>query len=224
MHKTAIATYAQLSDRQPAHALVGTVDLVVVRFDDAVSVLYGRCLHRGALMADGHVEGDNLICGVHRWDYRLDSGVSAYNHAEALQKFSHWVENGQVWVDADEIAAWGRAHPQPFDRSAYLGAYADTGHGTAEEPHNALIQLYARDGLSKTGHHGAVEAMGVPRDHLPTWDDIQILPAQLHRAPLLDEHPVGTDVLIGPNAKRPLRLAIPLIVSDMSFGSLSASA
>ena len=224
MRKTPIAHFEQLADRQPAHALVGTVDLVVVRFDHTVSVLYGRCLHRGALMADGHVEGDNLICGLHHWDYRLDSGVSAYNHAEALQKFSHWVEDGQVWVDADEIAAWGKSHPQPFDRQAYLGTYADTGHGTAEEPHNALIQRYAREGLSKTGHHGAVEAMGVPRDHLPSWDDIQILPAQLHRPPLLDDHPVGTDVLIGPKAQRPLRLAIPLIVSDMSFGSLSASA
>ena len=66
--------------------------------------------------------------------------------------------------------------------------------------------------------------MGVPRTDLPTWDDIQILPAQLHRMPLLDEHPVGTDVVVGPRARRPLRLAIPLLVSDMSFGALSASA
>jgi glutamate synthase domain-containing protein 2/nitrite reductase/ring-hydroxylating ferredoxin subunit len=224
MNKISVAKLAALGDRQPAHALVGEVDLVIVRFDDAVSVLYGRCLHRGALMADGHVEGDNLICGVHDWDYRLDSGVSAYSNAEALQKFGSWVEEGQVWVDGDEIAAWGMAHPQPFHRTIYLGQYADTGHGTAEEPHNGLIQRYAREGLAKTGHHGAVEAMGVPRDNLPTWDDIQILPAQLHRPPLLDEDAVGTDVVIGPKAKKPLRLAIPLFVSDMSFGALSASA
>ena len=40
------------------------MDLVVIRFDDRVSVLYGRCLHRGALMADGEVSGPNLICGL----------------------------------------------------------------------------------------------------------------------------------------------------------------
>jgi glutamate synthase domain-containing protein 2/nitrite reductase/ring-hydroxylating ferredoxin subunit len=222
--KTAVAQMETLADRQPAHALVAGVDLVVVRLDDAVSVLYGRCLHRGALMADGRVEGDNLVCGLHDWDYRIDSGVSAYSHSEALQKFSAWVEAGQVWVDEDEIAAWARVHPQPFDRSVYLGQYADTGHGTVEEPHTAIIQRYAREGLSKTGHHGVVEAMGVPRDQLPSWDDLQILPAQLHRAPLLDEHAVGTDVVVGARAQRPLRLAIPLLVSDMSFGALSASA
>ncbi len=224
MQKIEIAKFDDLQDRQPAHALVGEVDLVIIRFDSAVSVLYGRCMHRGALMADGHVEGNNLICGVHKWDYRLDTGVSEYNNNEALAKFACWIEDGKVLVDADEIGAWAKVHPQPYDRSIYLGAYADTSHGTPEEPHNALIQLYAREGLSKTGHHGAVEAMGVPRDQLPTWDDIQILPAQLHRAPLLDDHVVGTDVIIGPGSKRPLTLAIPLLVSDMSFGALSAPA
>ena len=31
--------------------------------------------HRGALLADGYVDGRNLICGVHGWDYRYDTGV-----------------------------------------------------------------------------------------------------------------------------------------------------
>ncbi|MEM8588112.1 MAG: glutamate synthase-related protein [Pseudomonadota bacterium] len=224
MKKVQIAAFDELADRQPAYALVGEVDLVVVRYDDEISVFYGRCLHRGALMADGHVRGDNLICGVHNWDYRLDTGVSEYANEEALQKFTSWVEDAAVLVDEDEISAWAVTHPQPFDRSAYLGLYADTSHGTEEEPHNGLIQQYARDGLSKTGHHGAVDAMGVPRSDLPTWDDIQILTAQLHRVPLLDEDPVGTEVVIGPNAQKPLTLDIPLMVSDMSFGALSEPA
>src|SRR5690349_21575654 len=49
-----VAKWSALEDRKPAHALVEDVDLVVVRYDDEVSVLYGRCLHRGALMADGY--------------------------------------------------------------------------------------------------------------------------------------------------------------------------
>ncbi|MFY0610346.1 MAG: Rieske 2Fe-2S domain-containing protein [Hyphomicrobiaceae bacterium] len=224
MKPIAVAKFDDLKDRQPAYALVSDVDLVVVRFDDEVSVLYGRCMHRGALMSDGHVEGNNLICGVHDWDYRLDTGVSEYNNAEALNKFTSWIEGDQVVVDADEISEWAEAHPQPFNRDGYLGLFADTSHGTVEEPYNALIQLYARDGLSKTGHHGAVEAMGVPRDALPSWDDIQILTAQLHKPPMLDDDAIGTEVVIGPNAQKPLSLKIPLFVSDMSFGALSEPA
>lgn len=223
MKKIAVKSWNELSDREPAYALVADVDLVVVRRDNDVSVLYGRCLHRGALLADGFVRGDDLICGVHDWDYRLDSGVSAYSNEEALQKFSAWIEDGKVMVDEDEIAAWAVEHPQPYDREAYLGLYTDV-HGAPEEPHVGLIQGYAKDGLSKTGHHGVVAAMGVARQELPSWDDIQVLTAQLYKAPLLDDEPVGTDVVIGPNAQKPLRLDIPLFVSDMSFGALSESA
>lgn len=224
MKKRVIAKFSDVPDRKPQYALVAEVDLVLVRFDDEVFVYYGRCLHRGALMSDGYVRGRDLICGLHNWDYRIDTGVSAYANEEKLPKFTSWVEEDQVIVDEDEIAAWAQDNPQPFNRKAYLGLYADTSHGTAEEPHNALIRQYARDGLSKTGHHGQVESMGVPRDQLPSWDDLQILTAQLHKPPLLDDDPVGTDVVIGPNAKKPLHLKIPLFVSDMSFGALSETA
>ena len=48
----------KLKDRTPTHAIVENTDLVIVKFDDKISVLYGRCLHRGALMSDGHVDGN----------------------------------------------------------------------------------------------------------------------------------------------------------------------
>ncbi|MEO0401517.1 MAG: glutamate synthase-related protein [Pseudomonadota bacterium] len=224
MTKEIVAQLSTLADRTPTYAIVGEVDLVVVRFDEDISVFYGRCLHRGALMSDGFVRGDNLICGLHDWDYRLDSGVSEYANDEALPKFKSWVDGDDICVDADEINAWSLANPQPFNRDSYLGLYADTSHGTAEEPNAGLIQQYARDGLSKTGHHGVVDAMGVPRDQLPLWDDIQLLTAQLHKPPLLDDDAVGTEVIIGPNAQKPLKLDIPLFVSDMSYGALSEPA
>jgi glutamate synthase domain-containing protein 2 len=88
----------------------------------------------------------------------------------------------------------------------------------------ARIHEVARDGLSKLGHHGEMGAMGVPRKDLPHWDDIQILPAQMARKPLLDDQSVATGVVIGPRAAKPLHLDIPVFVSDMSFGALSEEA
>jgi len=223
MKKTAVADWNTLKDKKPAYALVSNVDLVVVRFDDEVSVFYGRCAHRGALMCDGHVSGHNLICGVHNWDYRLDTGISEYNNSESLHKFTSWVEDGQVWVDADGISVWEQANPQPYNRSAYQGLYADI-HGAPEEPYTAYIHELAAHGLERVGHHGKMAAMGVPRQELPMWEDIQFVTAQLHRLPQLDDVPVGHDLVIGPGAKKPLKLDIPLFVSDMSFGALSEEA
>ena len=223
MKKVAVTKWDDLDDRSPAYALVADVDLVIARYDDEVSVLYGRCAHRGALMVDGHIEGDNIICGVHGWDYRYDTGISEYNNSETLPKFNAWVEDGRVFVDEDEISAWADEHPQPFTRDSYQGLYQDP-TGTVDEPQVKFIRQLANDGLSKLGHHGPSAAMGVPRDKLPKWDDLQFVVAQLHKVPLLDEEPVGTDLVIGARAAKPLHLDIPLFVTDMSFGALSEEA
>ncbi len=225
MTPVSVARWSELSDRTPTGAIVANVDLVIVRFGDEHSVLYGRCLHRGALMADGTVRGDDLVCGLHGWDYSLRTGISAYDNDQQLHLFTSWVDevSDQLMVDADEIAAWEREHPQPYDRDAYQGAFQDP-HGAPEEPFVGQIRQLSIDGLSKVGHHGPVAAMGVPRDRLPLWDSIQIVTAQLAKRPLLDDETVATDITIGGTAAKPLHLKIPLFVSDMSFGSLSLEA
>ena len=95
---------------------------------------------------------------------------------------------------------------------------------TEEEPTVAFIHQLAREGLSTMGHHGPMTAMGVPRHTLPHWDDLQIMTAQMATQPLLEDHAVETGLIIGPEAKKPLLLNIPLFVSDMSFGALSEEA
>ena len=95
---------------------------------------------------------------------------------------------------------------------------------TEEEPTVELIHQLAREGLAGVGKQGPVSAMGVPRNQLPSWDDFQIMVAQLNRKPLMEDVPVATELVIGPTAKKPLVLKIPLLVSDMSYGALSEEA
>ncbi|HUF03338.1 MAG TPA: glutamate synthase-related protein [Aridibacter sp.] len=218
-----IAEFDGLEDRKPAGALVENVDLVIVRYDDQVSVLYGRCHHRGALLSDGFIDGRNLICGVHFWDYRYDTGVSEYNNEEVLHRFSAAVHEGSLYVDASQVREFHNENPQPFNRDEYLGQYADT-HPEDTEPYTNYIRDLSKNGLKKHGLHGPSEAMGVDRGTLPKWEKIQFLPAQIARRPLLDEEDVETRTVIGPNADKPLELSMPLFVSDMSFGALSREA
>ena len=215
--------FNDIPDRKPTYYDINGLDLVMIRYDENVSVLYGRCLHRGALMSDGHIEGQNLICGVHGWDYRYDTGVSEYNNNEALHKFKSEIKDGYVWIDEEEINAFLIKNPQPFNRDEYLGQYADT-HPEPTEPYTGYIKELAQNGLKNYGHHGPSASMGVDRNTLPKWEDIQFLPAQLASRPLMDEEAVNTSIIIGPRAKKPLQLDMPVFVSDMSFGSLSKEA
>ena len=223
MTLTPLCKFNELNDRKPSHVMVNDLDLVIIRYDNEVSVLYGRCLHRGALLSDGYIDGENLICGLHSWDYRIDTGVSEYNNEEALYKFRSIVKDDKVWIDENEVADYLQEHPQPFKRNDYLGNFADT-HPENTEPYTSYIQSLAKSGLKNFGSHGPSEAMGVDRNTLPKWEDIQFLPAQLSKRPLIDDTEVNSETIIGPNAKKPMKLSIPVFISDMSFGALSREA
>jgi len=115
---TNIAKWPDIPDRSPVGSFVEGIDLVIVRDGSNHSVLYGRCLHRGALMADGFVRCSDLICGLHGWDYGIHTGISAYNNDERLPKFASWLEGDKLVVGADEIAAWAADNPQPYNRDS----------------------------------------------------------------------------------------------------------
>jgi glutamate synthase domain-containing protein 2/nitrite reductase/ring-hydroxylating ferredoxin subunit len=216
-----VATLADLADNTPTTARVSGVDLVLVRQGDDVRALYGRCAHRGALMSDGRIEGDLLVCGLHGWRYEIQTGVAPVNPAVTLATFPTSVSDGSVYVDQAAVDAYARANPPTYGDDGYQGQWIKPAN-TAEEPFVTQIHQWAAHGL--TSEHGPTAAMGVPRDQLPSWDSIQVLTAQLARLPLLDEEPVNTQTVIGPAARRPLTLDIPLFVSDMSFGALSQEA
>ncbi len=132
--------------------------------------------------------------------------------------------------EQEEAADDGGTADEPADdvdgpvASQVEGCEAPVAKNTPIEPTVELIHALACDGLAATGPHGPVAAMGVPRASLPQWDDIQILAAQLADKPLAEDAPVGTELVLGFRAAKPLRLKIPIIVSDMSFGALSEEA
>ena len=65
-----------------------------------------------------------------------------------------------------------------------------------------------------------IEAMGTQM-HMPSWDDILILGAQLNPPPLMEHDEVNTETIIGKHAKKPMVLKNPVYISHMSFGALS---
>ena len=211
-----VATWSQLKEKVPSYALVTEVDLVVVRFGEEVSVLYGRCLHRGALLADGHVEGENLICGVHNWDFRIDTGVSEYDNRRSSTSFGPgWTRaEDAVLVDSEEVEAWAKDNPQPFEPGRIPGPLP----GSPRWARRAAERLDPGPCPVWVGslYHGAITPWGAarraavlvraPHPHRPAFP-----------APLFDAEEVGTGVVIGPRARRPLKLDIPLFVSDISF-------
>lgn len=54
--------------------------------------------------------------------------------------------------------------------------------------------------------------------HFSPWQELMFNPVHLVRLPTADQTTVSTKAALGPKAKRPLELGIPIIISGMSYG------
>lgn len=116
-----LASWSQLRDRRPHGARVAEVDLVVLRVDDRLSVLEGRCPHRAGKLVSGQVQGELLICPFHGWDFHCQTGHSAGLEGESIHRFDAWLEGDAVWIDEAEVMQWRAMTPQAFADDEILG-------------------------------------------------------------------------------------------------------
>lgn len=80
--------------------------------------------------------------------------------------------------------------------------------------------------IAMRGNHGTPisRPLGSPI-HLSPWEKILFNPVHLFRFPTQETKGIGTSVTIGPRAKKPMTISIPIMIAAMSFGgALSKSA
>jgi glutamate synthase domain-containing protein 2 len=64
-------------------------------------------------------------------------------------------------------------------------------------------------------------SMGSQKKMPFSLDDIHFLPAQISKIPLNADETVNIEVVIGPDAKKPLRVSSPIMFGGMSYGAVS---
>ena len=197
-------------------AVVNGTEIALMRDGDVVFGVGNLCPHRGGQIADGTVHDGKAVCPLHLWDFDLRTGISPFNPADTLPTYPVRVRDGIVEVDAAQVPA------APMRPDVYLGQWMRRG---ADDRGMYVVHHLAEGGRP------AVESMGTlrldrghPRAPYTGYDDLVFRPAQLDRLPTQGDVPVDTSVVLGSRAAKPLRLAIPVFVSHMSYGALSAEA
>lgn len=71
--------------------------------EDKVFALLDRCPHKGGPLSQGIVFGERVACPLHNWNIELDSGCATAPDEGCTQKFSVKVEDGTVFLDAEEL-------------------------------------------------------------------------------------------------------------------------
>ncbi|WP_101048723.1 nitrite reductase small subunit NirD [Macromonas nakdongensis] len=92
-----------LGSRRVARA--AGLDVAVFRnADDEVFALLDRCPHKGGPLSQGIVFGRSVACPLHNWTIGLCNGQAAAPDEGCTPRFAVKVENGDVWLDAHELA------------------------------------------------------------------------------------------------------------------------
>jgi nitrite reductase/ring-hydroxylating ferredoxin subunit len=82
---TAVLPVAELPEATPTRAALGATGLVLVRRGDVVYALKETCPHAGGPLAEGHLDGDTIVCPWHGSALRLSDGAVRHGPATSRQ-------------------------------------------------------------------------------------------------------------------------------------------
>jgi nitrite reductase/ring-hydroxylating ferredoxin subunit len=82
---TAVLPVADLPEETPTRAALGTTGLVLVRRGDLVYALKETCPHAGGPLAEGHLDGNTIVCPWHGSALRLSDGAVRHGPATSRQ-------------------------------------------------------------------------------------------------------------------------------------------
>lgn len=84
---------------------VGDREVLLVRYDGRYFAYDGICPHQSFSLVEGDLTEDGvIICRVHEWQFRADSGQGVNPANECLQTFPVKVEGGRVFVGTEPNA------------------------------------------------------------------------------------------------------------------------
>jgi nitrite reductase/ring-hydroxylating ferredoxin subunit/uncharacterized membrane protein len=96
---TPIADLASLPEGKPTRAELGRSEVLLYRTGSQVRAVADRCPHRACSLAEGEVVGDNIRCGCHGSEFRLDDGTVVRGPAaSSVPALEARVRDGKVEV------------------------------------------------------------------------------------------------------------------------------
>jgi cytochrome P450/nitrite reductase/ring-hydroxylating ferredoxin subunit len=87
-----------LRGAEPLAVSANGVDVVLARTQAGLRAFEGRCPHQGALLGEGEIVGDALVCRNHRWRFSVDTG-ERQGGPQCLASYPVVERDGDVFID-----------------------------------------------------------------------------------------------------------------------------
>jgi cytochrome P450 len=161
------------------------VDLVLLRTRAGIRVYEGRCPHQGALLGEGEVEGNALVCRNHGWRFEVETGRRIGPGTECLRACPAREDGGDILVEPSGLirpAAPGAAPTRtladlPGPRPAWILGNAlqlEPGriHQTFERPRKMLV--ISDPTLAEAMYRARPETYRRPSPIEPIFDELRV--------------------------------------------------
>jgi nitrite reductase/ring-hydroxylating ferredoxin subunit/uncharacterized membrane protein len=92
---------SMLVENRPAHAIVGDLEVVIVKRNGSIHALADRCAPRGGMLHEGELDGDCIACPLHGTRFRLaDGAIERGPSAYPQPVYEARVNDGRVEIRA----------------------------------------------------------------------------------------------------------------------------
>src|SRR5213593_3764882 len=94
-----IASLAQLSAGNVMEVTVNGTPYAVCNVGGNVTALNGICPHRQGPLGQGEINGNNVVCPWHAWEWDCATGANDFDPNKKVATFAVRVEDGDILID-----------------------------------------------------------------------------------------------------------------------------
>ena len=76
--------------------LVGDTPYAICNVGGKITALYGICPHRGGPLGQGAINGQNVVCPWHAWEWNCTTGVNDMDASKRVAVCDLKIEGGEI--------------------------------------------------------------------------------------------------------------------------------
>ncbi|MFB3161677.1 nitrite reductase small subunit NirD [Neobacillus sp. 179-J 1A1 HS] len=94
-----IGEVAELPQKLGKTVIVGKKEIAVFKTENGdIRAIENRCPHKGGVLAEGILSGDNVFCPMHDWKISVKDGKVQAPDVGCVQTYPVEIKGGQVYV------------------------------------------------------------------------------------------------------------------------------
>jgi NAD(P)H-dependent nitrite reductase small subunit len=77
---------------------IGPLEVALFRLDGMVYAVSNVCPHQGGPLAEGKIEGEQVVCPWHQWRFNVKDGTSPFSSKLKIRTYPVKLEGDQVLI------------------------------------------------------------------------------------------------------------------------------